>query len=74
MLAKGYIIISVSPYGSPVLFIQKKTCELQMCIDFCALNSNTKLCVFFLPHIADFLDNLGNSKYFNSVDLATAFH
>ena len=74
MLAKGWIKPSVSPYGSPVLFFLKKAGELQMCIDFCALNSNTKLDVFLLPCIADFLDRLGKAKYFSSIDLATAYH
>ena len=74
MLAKGWIKPSVSPYGSPVLFVQKKTGKLWMCIDFRALNANTKLDVFPLPHIADFLDRLGKAKYFSSIDLATAYH
>ena len=59
MLAKGWIKPSVSPYRSPVLFIRKKTGKFRMCIDFCALNANTKLDVFLLPHIDDFLDRLG---------------
>ena len=51
-----------------------KTGELQMCIDFCALNANTKLYVLPLPRIADFLDRLGEAKYFSSIDLATAYY
>ena len=74
MLAKGWIKPSVSPYGSPVLFVWKKTGKLQMCIDFHALNANTKLDVFPLPRIADLLDRLGKAKYFSSIDLATAYH
>ena len=45
-----------------------------MCIEFCAVNANTKLDIFPLPHIADFLDRLGKTKYFSSIDLATSFH
>ena len=45
-----------------------------MCIDFHALNANIKLDAFVLSHIADFLDKLGKSKYFSSIDLATAYH
>ena len=72
MLEKGWIKPSVSPYSSPILLIQKKTEELWICIDFHALNGNTKLYFFFLPHIADLLNNLGKAKYFNSIELATA--
>ena len=74
MLAKGWIKPSVSPYGSPVLFVQKNTDELWMCIDFRALNANTKLDVFPLPRIADLLDRLCKAEYFNSIDLATDYH
>ena len=74
MLAKGWIKPSVSPYSSPVLFVQKKTGKLQMCKDFRALNANTKLDVFPSPHIADLLDRLGKAKYFSSVDLVAAYH
>ena len=45
-----------------------------MCIDFRALNSNTRLDVFPLPRIADLLDKLGHAKYFSSIDLASAYH
>ena len=74
MLAKGWIKPSVSPYGSHVLFVQKKIGELWMCIDFCAPNANTKLDVLPLPRIADLPDRLGKAKYFSSIDLSTAFH
>ena len=45
-----------------------------MCIDFRALNANTRLDVFPLPCIADLLDRLGQAKYFSSIDLASAYH
>ena len=53
---------------------KKKTGKLQMCIDFCALNTNAKLDVFPLPRIADLLDRLRKAEHFNSIDLATAYH
>ena len=74
MLVKGWIKPSVSPNGSPVLFVQKIIGKLQMHIDFCALNANKNLNVFTLPCIADFLDKLDKAKYFNSMDLAIAYY
>ena len=47
MLAKSWIKPNVFPYGSHVLFVPKKTGELQMCIDFHALNANINLDFFF---------------------------
>ena len=74
MLEKGWIRPSVSPYGAPLLFVRKKTGKLRMCIDYRALNRQTKLDVFPIPRIADLLDRLGRARFFSSVDLATAYH
>ena len=74
MLEKGWIHPSVSPYGAPLLFVCKKTGKLWMCINYQALNCQTKLDIFPIPHIADLLDRLGRPPFFSSVDLATAYH
>jgi hypothetical protein len=34
ILKKGYIHISVSPRGAPVLFVKKQDGTLRLCIDF----------------------------------------
>jgi hypothetical protein len=34
LLKKGYICPSVSPWGSPVLFVKKKDGTMRLCIDF----------------------------------------
>ena len=74
MLERGWIHPSVSPYGALLLFIHKKTGKLRMCIDYRALNHQTKLDVFPIPRIADLLDHLGHAPFFLSVDLAIAYH
>jgi len=33
-LKKGYICPSVSPWGAPILFVNKKDGTLRLCIDF----------------------------------------
>ena len=45
-----------------------------MCIDYCALNHQTKLDVLPIPHIANLLDHLGCARFFSLVDLAIAYH
>ena len=45
-----------------------------MCINYQALNRQTKLDIFPLPRIANLLDHLGRAHFFSSVDLATAYH
>ena len=74
MLEKGWIRPSVSPYGAPLLFVCKKTGKLRMCIDYHALNRQTKLDVFLIPRIAALLDHLGRACFFSLVDLVTAYH
>ena len=74
MLEKGWIRPSVSPYGAPLFFVCKKTGELRMCINYRALNRQTKLDIFPIPCIPDLLDRLGRAHYFSLVDLATAYH
>ena len=41
-LEKGWIRPSSSPYGTPIVFIRKKTGELHMTVDYRALNRQTK--------------------------------
>jgi hypothetical protein len=38
LLTKGYIKPSKSPYGAPVLFVQKKDGTLRMCVDYKTVN------------------------------------
>ena len=33
-LEKGWICPSSSPYGAPIVFIRKKTCDLRMTVDY----------------------------------------
>jgi hypothetical protein len=41
LLTKGYIKLSKSPYGAPVLFVHKKDGTLRMCADYRTLNKVT---------------------------------
>ena len=74
MLAKGWIRPSISPYGAPILFVHKKTCELHMCVDFCSLNKQTRLNMFPILCIHNLLDKLGKARIFSAIDLSSAYH
>ena len=74
LLAKGFIQPSQSPYGSPVLFVQKKDGGLRMCVDYRALNSITRKDKYPLPRIDDLLDRMHGSKVFSSLDLQSGYH
>ncbi|GBG73001.1 hypothetical protein CBR_g12720 [Chara braunii] len=64
LVKKGWIRLSVSPYGSPVLFVSKKRGTLRMCIDYRGLNAITVKNREPLPRIDDLLDRVqGCCKY-----------
>jgi hypothetical protein len=74
LLAKGFIEPSCSPFGAPVLFVQKKDGSLRMCIDYRALNKITVRDRYPLPRIDDLFDKLQGCRYFTSLDLQSGYH
>ncbi|GBG85562.1 hypothetical protein CBR_g40200 [Chara braunii] len=74
LLAKGWIRPSCSPYGAPVLFVQKKNKDLRLCIDYRKLNAQTIKNAGPLPRIDDLLERLGGAKYFSKLDLKSEYH
>ncbi len=74
LLAKGFIEPSSSPYGAPVLFVQKKDGTLRMCIDYRALNKITVKDRYPLPNIQDLIDQLHGKCVFSSLDLQSGYH
>ncbi|GBG87127.1 hypothetical protein CBR_g44584 [Chara braunii] len=73
---KGWIRPSVSPYGSPVLFVPKtKEGTLRMCIDYSeGLNAITVKNIDPLPHIGDLLDKVQGCRYFSKIDMKFGYH
>ena len=73
MQASGVIQPSSSPWASPVVMVRKKDGSHRFCIDYRALNAVTKADTYPLPHIDDLLDQLGECKYFSTLDLASGY-
>jgi len=70
---------STSQWNALLLVVPKKTDasrkqKLRIVIDFRKLNDLTIGYSFPLPNITDTLDQLGNAKYFSTVDLASRYH
>jgi hypothetical protein len=74
LLNKGYIHLSVSPWGSSVLFVKKKDITLRLCIDFKQLNKVTVKNKYHLPRIDDLFDQLKGAKIFSKIDLSSGYH
>ncbi|GJW00860.1 putative reverse transcriptase domain-containing protein [Tanacetum coccineum] len=58
LLEKGFIRLSSSPWGAPVLFVKKKDGSFRMCIDYRELNRLTIKNRYPLPRIDDLFDQL----------------
>nr|GEU58514.1 hypothetical protein [Tanacetum cinerariifolium] len=55
---KGFIRLSSSPWGAPMLFVKKKDGSFRMCIDYRELNKLTIKNKYPLPRIDDLFDQL----------------
>ena len=73
MQTEGVIEPSTSPWSSPVVLVKKRDGTHRFCVDYRKLNSVTKPDRFPLPRIDDLLDQLGQSSYFSTLDLALGF-
>jgi hypothetical protein len=56
LLGKGYIRPSSSPWGAPIIFIEKKDGTQWMCVDYRALNEVIIKNKYPLPRIEDLFD------------------
>jgi hypothetical protein len=74
MLSKGLIRPSVSPWGSPILFVDKRDGTIRLCVDYHKLNEVTIKSKYPLPKIEDLFDQLNGAKVFSKIDLCTGYH
>ena len=74
LLEQGFICVSKSPYGTPVLFIKKKDGSLRMCMDYHALNKITIKNWCLMPCIDESFNQLSNASIFSKIDLASGYH
>ena len=61
------------PWASHVVLVRKRNGSHRFCVDYRGLNTLTKADTFPLPRVDELLDQLGKSKYFSTIDLATGF-
>jgi hypothetical protein len=70
----GYIRPSSSPWGAPVLFVQKKDGTQRMCVDYRSLNDVTMKNKYLLPRIEDLFDQMRGARAFSKIDLRSGYH
>jgi hypothetical protein len=71
--SKGFIRPSSSPWGAPVLFVEKKDGTQQMCVDYCSLNEVTIKNKYPLPRIEDLFDQMTGASVFSKIDLRLGY-
>jgi hypothetical protein len=69
-----YIRPNSSPWGAPVLFVQKKDGSQRMCVDYRSLNDVTVKDKYLLPHIEDLFDQMRGARVFSKIDLRSGYH
>nr|GFC83546.1 putative nucleotidyltransferase, ribonuclease H [Tanacetum cinerariifolium] len=74
LLERGFIRPSVSPWGAPVLFVNKKDGSMRLCIDYRELNKITIRNRYPLPRIDDLFDQLQGAIHFSKIDLWLGYH
>ena len=74
LLDKGFIRLSTSQWGAPVLFTKKKDKTLQLCIDYRQLNRVTVKNRYPLPRIDKLFDQLRGARVYSKIDLRTGSH
>jgi hypothetical protein len=72
--SKGFIHPSSSPWGAPVLFVEKKDGTKQMCVDYRSLNKVTSKNKYPLPRIEDLFDLMKGGSVFSKIDLRSRYH
>ncbi|GJZ45594.1 putative reverse transcriptase domain-containing protein [Tanacetum coccineum] len=74
LLEKGFIRLSSSPWGAPVLFVKKKDGSFRMCINYRELNKLTVKNRYPLSMIDDLFDQLQGSSVYSKIDLRSGYH
>nr|GEY51449.1 hypothetical protein [Tanacetum cinerariifolium] len=71
---KGFIRLSSSPWGAPILFVKKKDGSFCMCIDYRELNKLTVKNRYPLPRIDNLFDQLQGSSVYSRIDLRSGYY
>jgi hypothetical protein len=74
LLEKGFIRPSSSPWGAPILFVNKKDGSRRMCVNYRNLNEVTIKNKYLLPRIEDLFDQMRGAKVFSKIDLRSGYH
>ena len=70
---KRFIHPSLSPWGSPMLFVKKKDDTLRMCVDYRSLNEVTIKNKYHLLRIDVLFDKINGACVFSKIDMRIGY-
>ena len=73
-VAKGFLRLSKSNTGSPVLFVPKKDGSFRLCVDYRKLNNVTKKNAYPVPPMTHLLTLFHGATIFSEIDLKGAYN
>lgn len=73
LLEYGFIMSSVSPWGTPILFVRKDS-SMRLYINYRMLNQVTVKNCYPLPWIDDLFDQLRSVVVYSKIDLRSGWH
>ena len=73
LLSQRFIEPSLSEWGSPVLFVKKKTGELRLVVDYRKLNEATIRQNYSLPRIDETLEKFKDCHFYSKLDLNSGY-
>jgi transposase InsO family protein len=73
LLKNGFVRPSKSPWGCPIVLVEKQDKSLRFCCDFRELNKITIPYSMQMPLISEIFGQLKGCKYFTSIDITSGF-
>ena len=74
MLSKCLIRPRASPWGSRIIFMDKRDGTTRLCVDYRKLNDVTIKNKYPLPKIEDLFVQINGARVFSKIDLRTGYH
>jgi hypothetical protein len=71
---KAFIRESISPWGTPVIFVDKRDGGRRMCGDYSNLNNITIKNKYPLPRIQHLFDQVKGARVFSKINLRSGYH
>ena len=74
LLDLGVVVVSTSPWASPIVPVPKKDGGLRLCIDYRQLNSVTQSDPYYMVCFDEILERVGQSACISKIDLRKGFY